>query len=63
MDRASFCRNCQSLSNILYQYDRLSVNAWDAAYNTDLTADISDLFGRLFQRVEVLSPRMMVQKG
>ena len=47
--RASFYRNYQSLSDILYQYDRLLVNTWGAAYDADPASNISNLFGRLFQ--------------
>lgn len=47
--RASFYRNYQSLSDILYQYDRLLVNTWGAAYDADPTSNVSNLFGRLFQ--------------
>lgn len=47
--RASFYRNYQSLTDILYQYDRLLVNTWGAAYDADPTSDVSNLFGRLFQ--------------
>lgn len=47
--RASFYRNYQSLSDILYQYDRLLVNTWGAEYDADPTSNISNLFGRLFQ--------------
>lgn len=47
--RASFYRNYQSLADILFQYDRLLVNTWGAAYDADPTSDVSNLFGRLFQ--------------
>lgn len=47
--RASFYRNYQSLSDILYQYDRLLVNTWGAEYDADPTSNITNLFGRLFQ--------------
>lgn len=47
--RASFYRNYQNLSDILYQYDRLLVNTWGEKYDSDPTSDITNLFGRLFQ--------------
>lgn len=49
VSRASFYRNYQSLSDILFQYDRLLVNAWGAKFDSDPSSDISNLFGRLFQ--------------
>ena len=47
--RVSFYRNYQSLSDILFQYDRLLANTWGAAYDSNPTSNPSNLFGRLFQ--------------
>lgn len=47
--KVSFYRNYQSLSDILFQYDRLLANTWGAAYDSNPTSNPSNLFGRLFQ--------------
>ncbi len=47
--RASFYRNYQSLSDILFQYDKLLINEWAARFESDPSASFFNVFGSLFQ--------------
>lgn len=47
--RASFYRNYQSLSDILFQYDQSLIQQWGAAFESDPASNVSNVFGSLFQ--------------
>lgn len=47
--RASFYRNYQSLSDILFQYDKLLINEWATRFESDPSSNFSNVFGSLFQ--------------
>lgn len=47
--RASFYRNYQSLSDILFQYDKLMINEWATGFERDPSSSFFNVFGSLFQ--------------
>lgn len=47
--RASFYRNYQNLSDILFQYDKYLIEQWAAAFESDPASSVSNVFGSLFQ--------------
>lgn len=49
VSRASFYRNYQSLSDILFQYDKFLINEWATRFENDPSSSFSIVFGSLFQ--------------
>lgn len=47
--RASFYRNYKSLSDILFQYDKLLIYQWSIKFERDPSSNFFNVFGSLFQ--------------